>query len=311
MATIDKIQRVRLRDVWHPEPKFSEWLEQNIDILSECVGINLSNIRREKDAGDFRVDLVAEDDNENQVIIENQLEKSNHDHLGKLITYLTMLEAKVAIWIVSEPRPEHVRAITRLNESRTAAYYLLKVEAIRIGNSNPAALLTLITGPSEETRVVGDQKAELAERHIERKKFWTALLALAKAKTKLHSSISPGIYNWVGTSAGVQGLNFNYAVRQHDAQVELYIDQDKDTGDGNQKILEKLQANKESIEKEFCAPLNWEILEEKRACRISYVVDLGGWQDEEKWPQVHEALVSTMIRLEKALRPHLKNLGPN
>lgn len=305
---IDKIQRVKLRDVWHPETKFSEWLEQNIDVLSECIGVNLSNVRREKDAGDFSVDLVAEDDNENQVVIENQLEKSNHDHLGKLITYLTMLEAKVAIWIVSEPRPEHVRAITRLNESRTAAFYLLKVEAIRIGNSNPAALLTLITGPSEETRVVGDQKAELAERHIERKKFWTALLTLAKTKTKLHSGISPGIYNWVGTSAGIQGLNFNYAVRQHDAQVELYIDQDKDTGDGNQKILEKLQSNKESIEKEFGKPLNWETLDEKRACRISYIVDIGGWQDEEKWPQVHAALVDAMIRLEKALRPHLKNL---
>jgi hypothetical protein len=307
---IDKIQRVKLRNVWHPEPKFSEWLEQNMDIHGECIGFNLSNVRREKDAGDFSVDLVAEDDNENQVVIENQLEKSNHDHLGKLITYLTMLEAKVAIWIVSEPRPEHVGAITRLNESRTAAFYLLKVEAIRIGSSNPAALLTLITGPSEETRMVGDQKAVLAEQHIEkkRKKFWSALLALAISKTKLHSSISPGIKNWVGTSAGVQGLAFNYVVRQHEAQVELFIDQDKETGEGNQKILEKLQANKESIEKEFGAPLHWDTLEERRACRISYIVDLGGWRDEEKWPQVHEALVSAMIRLEKALRPHLKNL---
>lgn len=310
MAMIDKIQRVRLRDVWHPEPKFSEWLEQNIDILGECVGIKLSNVSREKDAGDFSVDLVAEDDDENQVVIENQLEKSDHDHLGKLITYLTMLEAKVAIWIVSEPRPEHVRAIARLNESRTAAFYLLKVEAIRIGNSSPAPLLTLITGPSEESRVVGDKKAKIAEEHSERKrkKFWTALLSLALSKTKLHSSISPGIKSWAGTSAGVQGLGFNYAVRQHDAQVELYIDQDKDTGDGNQKILEKLEANKESIEKEFGAPLNWEMLEERRACRISYVLNLGGLQDEEKWPQIHAALVDAMIRFEKALRPHLKNL---
>jgi len=308
MSVIDKIQRVKLRDVWHPEPKFSEWLEQNIDVLGECIGIKLSNVRREKDAGDFSVDLVAEDDNENQVVIENQLEKSNHDHLGKLITYLTMLEAKVAIWIVSEPRPEHVRAIARLNESRTAAFYLLKVEAIRIGNSNPAALLTLITGPSEETRIIGDQKAELAERHIERKKFWTALLALAKTKSRLHSDISPKIYNWVGTTAGVQGLGFNYVVRQHDAQVELYIDQDKETGDGNQKILEKLETSKESIEKGFGGPLLWETLEDSRACRIRYIVDLGGWQDEEKWPQVHAALVDAMIRLEKALRPHLENL---
>lgn len=305
---IDRIQRVKLREVWHPEPKFTEWLENNMDVLGECIGMNLSNVRREKDAGDFSVDLVAEDDNENQVVIENQLEKSNHDHLGKLITYLTMLEAKVAIWIVSEPRPEHIRAITRLNESRTAAFYLVKVEAIRISNSNPAALLTLITGPSEETRKVGDEKAEMAERHIARKHFWTALLEAAKSRTKLHSGISPGIYNWIGTSAGVQGLLLSYVVRQHDAQVELYIDQDKETGEGNQRILEKLQENKESIEKEFGGSLLWETLEEKRACRIRYVVGIGGWQDEEKWPEVHKTLVDAMIRLEKALRPYLKNL---
>jgi len=309
---IDKIQRVKLRDVWpHEATSFTVWLENNIDVVNECVGLNLGSVRREKIAGDFSVDLVAEDESGNLVIIENQLEKSNHDHLGKLITYLTVLEAKAAIWIVSEPRPEHVRAIAWLNESRAASFYLVKVEAIRIGNSPAAPLLTLITGPSEEATEVGDTKKEFAERHIQRKKFWTALLALARNQTKLHSGISPGIYNWVGTSAGVQGLGFNYSVRQHDAQVELYIDQDKDTGEGNQKILEKLHANKESIEKEFGAPLNWETLEEKRACRISYVVGLGGWQDEEKWPQVHEALVSAMIRLEKTLRPYLKNLGPN
>ena len=306
---IDKIQRVKLRDVWkHEAIDFTVWLENNIDVVNECVGLNLGGVRREKNAGDFNVDLVAEDESGNLVIIENQLEKSNHDHLGKLITYLTVLEAKAAIWIVSEPRPEHVRAIAWLNESRAASFYLVKVEAIRIGNSPAAPLLTLITGPSEEATEVGDTKKEIAERHIQRKKFWTALLALARDQTKLHSSISPGIYNWVGTSAGVQGLAFNYAVRQHDAQVELYIDRDKETGEGNRTILDKLQANKDSIEKEFGNPLLWETLDEKRACRIRYIANVGGWQDEEKWPQAHETLVNAMIRLEKALRPHLKNL---
>ncbi len=78
---------------------------------------------------------MAEDDSGNLVIIENQLERSNHDHLGKLITYLTALEAKVAIWIVREPRPEHVKAVAWLNETSSAAFYLVKVEAIQIGES--------------------------------------------------------------------------------------------------------------------------------------------------------------------------------
>lgn len=250
---IDKIQRVKLRDVWpHEATSFTVWLENNIDVVNECVGLNLGGVRRERNAG--------------------------------------------------------VRAIAWLNESRAASFYLVKVEAIRIGSSPPAPLLTLITGPSEEATEVGDTKKAIAERHVARKKFWTELLALANAKTRLHSGISPGIYNWIGTSAGAPGLLLSYVVRQHDAQVELYIDRDKETGEGNREILDKLQTNKESIEKEFGSPLLWETLDEKRACRIRYIVDVGGWQDEEKWPQAHETLVNAMIRLEKALRPHLKNL---
>ena len=243
------------------------------------------------------------------VIIENQLEKSNHDHLGKLITYLTALEAKTAIWIVSDPRPEHVNAIAWLNESNAAAFYLFKVEAIKIDESAPAPLLTLITGPSEEAIKAGEAKKELVERHIARRKFWTELLDLAKLKTKLHANISPGKQNWVGTSAGLPyGLGLNYAIRRHDGQVELYIDSDRDLGEGNKEILEELLQKKDLIEQEFGGPLEWESLEGKRACRIRKTIGGGGWQDEEKWPEVHEAMVNAMVCLDRALRPHLKNI---
>ena len=112
---------------------------------------------------------------------------------------------------------------------------------------------------------------------------------------------------YIGTSAGVQGLYFHYAVRRHDAQVELYIDQDKDTGEGNQRILNQLKRHRAQIEKTFGAKLDWETLDEKRACRIRYVVR-GGWLDEANWPQLHVTLVDAMIRLEKAFRPYLQKL---
>ena len=110
------------------------------------------------------------------VIIENQLEKSNHDHLGKLITYLTGMSAKAAIWIVSDPRPEHVAAVAWLDESSSAAFYMVKVEAVRIGESPAAPLFTLIVGPSEETKDVGQTKKEIAERYGIRKRWWTTLV---------------------------------------------------------------------------------------------------------------------------------------
>lgn len=124
-------------------------------MLNTTLDLTLVNVDREQAAGSFSIDLVAEDEGGGTVIIENQLEKSNHDHLGKIITYLSAMEAKAAIWLVSDPRPEHVAAIAWLNESSSAAFYMVKVEAVRIGDSPAAPLFTLIVGPSEDTKDVG------------------------------------------------------------------------------------------------------------------------------------------------------------
>ncbi len=124
---IGKIKRVPLRDIWkHEAYDFTSWLQNNIDVLNDALGLSLSNPEREQTAGSFNVDLVAEDENGNPVIIENQLEKSDHNHLGKLITYLTAIGAKTAIWIVADPRPEHVSAISWLNESSSAQFLFIE-----------------------------------------------------------------------------------------------------------------------------------------------------------------------------------------
>lgn len=185
----------------------------------------------------------------------------------------------------------------------------MKVEAIKINNSEPAPLLTLITGPSKEAINAGDTKKELAERYQVRLRFWTALLGFAKEKTKLHANISPGQHNWVGTPAGLPyGINLNYVVRRNDAQVELYIDTDRESGEGNKKIFQELFERKSKIEEEFGEPLEWESLETKRACRIKKVIPIGGYQDEAKWQEAHVALVDAMIRLDRVFRPYLDQI---
>ena len=306
---IGKINRVPLRDVWkHEALDFTKWLQDNIDVLNDVLDLSLSSAEREQPAGDFNVDLVAEDEDGNTVVIENQLEKSNHDHLGKLITYLASVGAKTAIWIVAEPRPEHVSAIAWLNECSPAAFYLLKIEGIKIGDSTPAPLLTQIVGPSEESRKVGETKKELAERYVIRQAFWSKLLERAKERTKLHAYISPGQYSWIGTAAGRRGLGFNYVVRQHEANVELYIDRGKDADEENKTIFDTLVASKDDIEATFGEPLEWQRLESKRACRIRKEIELGGYRDEAQWPANQDAMIDAMIRLEKALKPHIAKL---
>jgi len=306
---IGRITRLQLHDIWkHEAYDFTTWLEKNIDVLNDLLDMTLSGVEREKSAGKFSVDLVAEDDMGNPVIIENQLDKSNHDHLGKIITYSTVIGAKVAIWIVADPRPEHVSAISWLNESSSVSFYLLKVEAIKIGDSEPAPLLTVIVRPSEEVRDVGDKKKDLAERHILRGRYWTQLLDYEK--TKIHANISPSNYNWIGTSAGRQGLGYNYSVTQHESAVELYIDKGKESGEQNKSIFDKLYESKDEIESVFGEPLDWQRLNDRRGCRIKKQITIGGYRDDErKWPKTHEAMVDAMIRLEKALKPHINKLS--
>ena len=308
---IGKIERVKLRDVWkHEAFDLTTWLQENIEILNEAIDLNISNPEIEKSAGSFKVDIVAEDDSGNPVIIENQLEKSDHEHLGKLITYLVAMEAKTAIWIVSDPRPEHLASISWLNESSSENFYLLKLEAIKIDDSPPAPLLTLIVGPSEEGIEVGKAKKEIAERYQIRGKFWTQLLEMAKEKSRLHANISPNRYSWLGASAGKQGLGFNYALRKNEAQVELYIDRGKEKEDENISIFEQLVKEKEAIEESFGDSLEWESLETRRACRIKKIIREGGYRDAEtKWPEIHSSMVDAMIRLERALKPHISSLN--
>ena len=306
---IGKIRRVPLREVWpHEALGFTPWLEESLDVLNDVLDITLSGAEREQSAGSFSVDLVAEDDSGNPVIIENQFGKSDHDHLGKLITYLTAIDAKAAIWIVSDPRPEHVAAITWLNESATAAFYLVKVEAIRIGDSAPAPLLTLIVGPSEEAREAGKTKKDLAERSAVRERFWRQLLDRAGTETRLHSNISPRRDRWLPTTAQRPGVGLWYAVRAHDADVELYIDRGKGSDAENRAIFDRLAQSKESIEADFGERLEWQRLEGRRYIRIRRDLDLGGYRDEEKWPEIQDAMIDAMIRLEKALKPHIERL---
>jgi hypothetical protein len=307
---VGRLERVALREVWkHEAHDFTQWLENNIDVLNEALDLNLVSADREQSAGEFSVDLVAEDKGGGTVIIENQLDKSNHDHLGKLITYLTGMEARSAIWIVSDPRPEHVKAKAWLNESGGANFYMVKVEAVRIGASPAAPLFTLIVGPSDEAKEVGQTKKEFAERYLIRKRWWTTLIARSTKINKLHAHITPGEHSWLGISSGVRGLGLNYTVTQEGCGAELYIDRGKDSEEENKQIFDQLYAHREAIEKVFGGSLSWERLESKRACRIRYNSQLGGYRSpEEKWPEIQDDVIGAMDRLDKALQPFLKQI---
>jgi hypothetical protein len=155
------------------------------------------------------------------------------------------------------------------------------------------------------------ERKQRAERHILRKKFWTELLKYARTQTKttLHANISPGEYHWIGTGSGMRGLTWNYVIGMHDGGVELYID--RGNAEENKAIFDRLMRDRENIEKAFGEALDWQRLEDKRACRIKKETKLGGYRNtEDEWQKVIGWMVDAMIRLEAALGPYVVKVRP-
>jgi hypothetical protein len=236
------------------------------------------------------------------------LESTDHDHLGKLLTYVSNLNASIAVWITSAPRPEHEQAVHWLNEwlPKNIAFYLIRVEAVRIGDSHAAPSFSVVAGPSKAAREAGETKKDLAERHVLRLEFWTQLLARAKARSNLHARVSPGFENWISAGAGRSGLGYNYLVLFHETRVELYID--STDADENKRVFDALHADRESIEQGFGAPLSWQRLDGRKASRISCLLPEGGLQDQNRWPEIQERMVDAMLRLESVFRPRIQAL---
>lgn len=312
MKTINKISRLPIKDVWkHEDRNLTPWLCENIDVISDAIGLQLTNPEREQSTGNFNVDIKAEDENANVVVIENQYGTSNHDHLGKLITYLTSFEAKTAIWIVEEPKQEHINAINWLNEGdNNCDFYLLKIEAICIGDSSPAPLITKIVGPSEESRKLGKIKKEDTERHKRRFAFWSLLLESTKSKgLTSFNTISPTKDSWIAATSGTRGLQFTFWVHQSNMRIELRIDRGKGSEEENLSIFNKLKQYQSKIDEEFGTPLTWADLEGYRVCSIRKDYETGGYvSDEENWGKIINEAVEGMFNLQMATKNYIKDL---
>lgn len=313
MNLVEKLTRIPLKEAFTSEAReLTPWLRDNIDVIGEAIGIELTNAVSEQTTGNFYVDIKAQTIDGDIVVIENQFGSSDHDHLGKLITYLTSFEAKLAVWIVERPKQEHINVITWLNESNNGCdFYLLKLEAIKISESNPAPLLTTIAGPSEESKIIGNIKKENTDQDLLRQKFWTSLLNLLPSygvKIFANSNTS-GRYAYIAVTAGVRGMFYEIWVNQSSCRIELRIDYGKGQDELNLKALTVLLQNKEAVEKVFEGELNWAELEGFRACSIRKDYNIGGYlSPEENWQHIISEVAVGMKKLIGALNPLLSQV---
>jgi len=196
LATLKKID---LRDVWgHEAFGFTRWLSEpdNLTLLSDEIGVEIKLVQTEANVGRFNVDILAEEENSGRkIIIENQLEDTNHDHLGKIITYASGYDAEIIIWIVRDFREEHQKAIDWLNEhtDENISFFLIKVELWQIEDSKPAPKFDIVVSPNEWAKTIKNTTAsgELTNTKLQQLEFWTKFKAFVLNKDTKISLQSP------------------------------------------------------------------------------------------------------------------------
>ena len=211
MASIGKLTEVDVRELWaHEQYDFSNWLakEANLECLNDILGLTLTDVDKEVYVGPYRCDLVAKDETSGiLVIVENQLEGTNHDHLGKIITYASGLNAKVMVWIVKEAKEEHRAAIEWLNNNTNndINFFLIEIHAYRIGNSDPAPKFEVIEKPNDFVKR-GKSKSddnELNKRQSERLFFWEQFNQIVIERGKPFNVRKATTDHWYDVALGI------------------------------------------------------------------------------------------------------------
>jgi hypothetical protein len=230
---ISRLQEVDIRKLWkHEQYDFSAWLakEENIELLNEKIGLTLVDINTEAYVGSYRCDIVAVDETTGiRVIIENQLENSNHDHLGKIITYASGLDAKVIVWIVKEARDEHRSAIEWLNNNtvQDINFFLIELHAYQIGNSDYAPMFQIVEQPNDFIKEQKGKKSTdtMNKSQSERLEFWTQFNDHVINRGKPFPIRKAGTAHWYDVSIGTSEAKISIALVNKDSfiSVELYI----------------------------------------------------------------------------------------
>lgn len=266
---LGKIKKVDLRNIWKKEDKeFTPWLKENIESLSEKLGIEIIDTQTEENIGDFKLDIIGKDANSNRFIaVENQLESTDHTHLGQLITYSAGINAGIIIWIAKELREEHIRALEWLNENSISeiSFFGVEVHAISIDDSSPAVDFRVIVKPNDWERNIKSSTTK-SETGLNYVNFYSQLVNFYLGINPNFRKVKALPQNWLQFGAGKSGLYFGWAFRIGNRfSVELYID----TGDEieNKRIFDELKKYKDKIDLQI-KRIEWEELETKRACRI-------------------------------------------
>ncbi|PKY88578.1 DUF4268 domain-containing protein [Falseniella ignava] len=304
---LGKLIEVDIRELWaHEQYNFSNWLakEDNIELLNEAVGLTLADIDKEVYVGSYRCDLVAVDETTGEkIIIENQLGSTDHDHLGKVITYASGLNATVIIWIVKEAREEHKSAIEWLNNNMAEeiSFFLLEVKAYRIGDSLPAPMFKIVEKPNDFIKSNKNVKnGDLSKTQAERLNFWTEFNRVVTERGKPFNLRKATTAHWYDVAIGTSEALISITLVNKDGSigVDLYVRDNKD-------LFDSLYENKDEIESKLGFRMRWERLDDKKASRVKSYISGLNFNKQDNYPELMNQVVDRVVRIRDVFKGYI------
>ena len=319
MGDLGTLSPVQVREVWAGESKdFTPWLAENADRLGEALGMDLIHEQTEAPVGRYSADLVFRDaSTDGLIVVENMFGATDHDHLGKLITYAAGLGAHYAVLLAPEFREEHRSALNWLNTVSTDdfGFFGVVLEAWRIGDSLPAPRLRVAVKPDSWGRSVRAARvhSEGNEREWAYQRFWSEFLpAFQDRYPDWGRGMAPWMRRYMTFPSSHSNLRrYSAAFCRPEGSYRLRVHAYIDTGDAEttKAAFDGLYRQKEQIEKAVGETLEWSRLDNKRASRISlYFPDEIRVTDEERWPAARPWLVEAIGRMRDAFNPALQEL---
>ncbi len=310
---LSTLERVPLREAWkHEAGDFTPWLAEsdNLNALADALGLSeLVLVAAEHWVGDFKLDILGTNGDE-QVIIENQIDETDHKHLGQILTYAAGVGAKKVIWVAESFRAEHVAALQFLNDNTTEnlSFFGVQIELWRIGDSPLAPKFEVVVKPNDWAKS-GREQARAASSASPTKqlqqKFWTTFIErLAKSAPQIRPQ-KPRPQHWLNNSIGRSGFGLNITANTRDERlgVELWI-----PGAKAKKHFAALSAQKNEIESKLGFELDWQELPDAKACRIATWCPRASIEDESRWDEYLNWLTQRLVMMDQVLRPIVKVL---
>lgn len=313
MQNFGKLERVDLREGWSKEEKdFTPWLakEENLTLLGETLGMELELESSEKRVGSFEADILCKDTAYNfWVVIENQLEKTDHGHIGKLITYAAGLQAFTIVWISASFTDEHRAAMDWLNEIThdRFRFFGLEIELWKIGDSLAAPKFNIVSKPNDWGRSVRRTASddELSDRQIMSELYWSTLRDHLINKNSPVKAQTPRPQPLASFSIGKTGFNMRASVSTQKKQIQVALVL---SGEDSQTHFKLLEQDKDEIEKEVSPDLDWTERPSGQQSVISIIKSNVDPADESDWTNQMQWLSDMLERFDKTFRTRVKEL---